>query len=262
MGWKDGAAELDARMLQRPLPADAAAKLRAWLTTEGAPYTDGTGSHAVRYRPASWVGIRPWPSLLTDCSAQGSAKLSRAEVLAVARASEESADWLPALVASYVWGQGSNGYGPYRLARILSTPSLPAYLAKAVSLLADDGAVPAYRSMRGAVPGLGPAFFTKFLYFAGSALPKVPGPRPLILDQRIARTLRGYATRAGQEAGLDQPARLAGWLWSDGGWTPHRYDVYLQWMHAAQGQITLWPPARDLLELAIFSGCLEAGGPS
>ncbi|WP_353051355.1 hypothetical protein [Streptomyces sp. Caat 7-52] len=54
-----------------------------------------------------------------------------------------------------------------------------------------------------------------------------------------------------------QPARLATWLWSDGGWTPHRYSVYLSWMHGATEQLTRsthWPPTPDLLELALFRG--------
>lgn len=107
----------------------------------------------------------------------------------------------------------------------------------------------AYRRLRSAIAGLGPAFFTKFLYFVGGAVPDVPGPRPLILDRRIARVLRAYATRLGEEAGLGEAAKLAAWLWSDGGWTPHRYDMYLRWMHGATGQLaasTHRPPALDL----------------
>ncbi|WP_432185682.1 hypothetical protein [Streptomyces tendae] len=79
-----------------------------------------------------------------------------------------------------------------------------------------------------------------------------------MLDQRIARVLRAYATRIGQETGLEEPARLAKWLWSDGGWTPHRYDIYLKWTHGAATQLTgsaHRPPfAPDLLELALFGG--------
>lgn len=44
MGWREGAGELDARMLERPLPSDAVQKLGAWLAGDGAPYADGTGA--------------------------------------------------------------------------------------------------------------------------------------------------------------------------------------------------------------------------
>ncbi|MBY8840392.1 hypothetical protein [Streptomyces sp. SP2-10] len=172
-------------------------------------------------------------------------------------AAADASSWTETLVASYVWGQGDNGYGAYRLGEILRDSSAEAVLGRAVAVLADDGAVAAYRELRGAIRGLGPAFFTKFLYFIGGAVPDVPGPRPLVLDQRIARVVRAYATQVGQEAGLEQPARLATWLWSDGGWTPHRYSVYLRWMHGATEQLTRsahWPPTPDLLELALFRG--------
>ncbi|MFD7409539.1 hypothetical protein ACFV7R_44605 [Streptomyces sp. NPDC059866] len=244
-------------MLQRPLPPDAAVQLGAWLAGNGAQYAGEIGAHAVGYVPAAWAGIEPWPALLADRTGGGRAAVSRAQVMAVARAGAVSSSWRETLVASYVWGQGGNGYGPHRLGQILHGPSVQTQLARAVAMLADEGAVAAYRSLRGAIPGLGPAFFTKFLYFAGAARLELPGPRPLILDQRIARVVRAYAIRVGQKAGLAEPAGLAGWLWSDGGWTAHRYDIYLGWMHAATGQLaatTHWPFAPDLLELALFGG--------
>ncbi|WP_428838466.1 hypothetical protein [Streptomyces osmaniensis] len=42
---------------------------------------------------------------------------------------------------------------------------------------------------------LEPAFLTKFLYFAGQALPEVNGLRPLILDSVLAGVLRRHATK-------------------------------------------------------------------
>ncbi|MET7309246.1 hypothetical protein ABZS68_19650 [Streptomyces sp. NPDC005571] len=257
MGWREGAGELDARMLERPLPSDAVGKLGAWLAGDGAPYADGTGAHAVRYIPASWAGIRPWPSGLAEQAGRKPTSLSRAQVLAVVRTGVATASWTETLIASYVWGQGDNGYGAYRLGEILRPAPVEAVLAQAIALLATDGAVAGYRRLSGAIAGLGPAFFTKFLYFAGGAVADAPGPCPLILDQRIARVLRAYTTRLGEEIGLEEPAKLAAWLWSDGGWTPHRYDMYLRWTHGATVRLagsTHWPLAPDLLELALFSG--------
>nr|WP_141707737.1 hypothetical protein [Streptomyces sp. PpalLS-921] len=149
--------------------------------------------------------------------------LRRAQVLAVARTGAATASWTETLVASYVWGQGENGYGAHRLGEILRPAPVEAVLAQATALLAADGAVAGYRRLSGAIAGLGPAFYTKFLYFAGGVVVDAPGPRPLVLDQRIARVLRAYTTRLGEEIGLEEPAKLAAWVWSDGGWTPHRY---------------------------------------
>ncbi|MFD0456078.1 hypothetical protein ACFQ2H_09030 [Streptomyces violaceoruber] len=215
-------------MLKRPLPSGAVGKLGAWLAEDGAPYADGTGAHAVRYIPGPWAGIRPWPSGLAEQVGRKPTLLSRAQVLAVARKGVATASWTETLIASYVWGQGDNGYGAYRLDEILRPGPVEAVLAQAIALLTTDGAVV-----------------------------DVPGPRPLILDQRIARVLRAYTTRLGEEIGLEEPAKLAAWLWSDGGWTPHRYDVYLTWMRGVTDQLagsTHWPLAPDLLELALFSG--------
>jgi hypothetical protein len=45
----------------------------------------------------------------------------------------------------------------------------------------------AYRAIHGKVPRLGPAFFSKFLYFATE--PNSPGPRCLILDSRVSAAI-------------------------------------------------------------------------
>ncbi|MEV0210672.1 hypothetical protein AB0H97_36365 [Streptomyces sp. NPDC050788] len=244
-------------MLAHPLPADAVQQLEAWRAGRGASHGSEAGTHAVHYAPASWTGIQPWPGQLADRTQPGLTALSRDLVREVAQADSTSGEWMDTLVASYVWGQGRNGYGPHRLHTILQRTSLRTVLSRAVAELTVNGAVAAYRVMRGAIGGLGPAFFTKFLYFAGAGLPQVPGSRPLILDRCIARVLRAHAMRAGQEAGFEQPARLAAWLWSNGGWSAHRYGIYLQWLHCATGSLVhaaSCSAAPDLLELALFYG--------
>ncbi|MEU6339414.1 hypothetical protein ABZ883_00445 [Streptomyces sp. NPDC046977] len=247
---------MDAGMLERPLPPDAVVALESWLAGDGAFYAHGTGTHAVGYIPAAWADIEAWPASLADRTQKQRTLLSRAEVLMVARAGWQTSNWTETFVASYIWGQGSNGYAAYRLSQLLG-PATEEVLTEATKVLANDGAVVAYNALRGAICGLGPAFFTKFLYFAGSAISDLAGPAPLILDQRIARVVRAYATRLGGELGLEEPARLAKWLWSDGGWTAYRYNVYLRWAHGAAEQLactTLWSETPDSLELALFSG--------
>ncbi|MEV0981939.1 hypothetical protein [Streptomyces sp. NPDC049915] len=172
----------------------------------------------------------------------------------------EREEWAEALVASYVWGQGRTAYGPHRLEDILAAAAVNTVIARAVAALLEQDAVAAYRTMRGAVKGLGPAFFTKLLYFLALALHSSHPPCALILDQRVARVVRTHATQVGMGMGLPTPAATAAWIWSDWGWTPHRYAVYLRWMTAAAGQLVStgvrWPDSLspDLLELALFSG--------
>ncbi|MGQ4516760.1 8-oxoguanine DNA glycosylase OGG fold protein [Streptomyces sp. DW26H14] len=256
---QDRADALDGEMRARLLPKSAIALLSGWLKGDGARFAEGVGSHAVRYHPARWSAICHWPGGLADRGLDGEASVSRAQVAQMVRDAGAAGDWDEALVATYVWGQGRIGYGPHRLEEILSQGHLAETLARAGSVLGEQGAEAAYGALRKALKGYGPAFFTKFLYFLGAAGRPVSGLAPLILDQRLASVHRAHATRTGLRAGMEDAAATAAWVWSDGGWTPHRYGVYLDWMAASCGQLASagigWPPScPDLLELALFSG--------
>ncbi|MFE5594115.1 hypothetical protein [Streptomyces sp. NPDC056549] len=259
MSRQELADAMDAELMARPLPAAAVSVLGEWLTGTGAPYATGTGAHAVTYVPERWSGVPSWPDRFPERSLTATATVSRAQVTDAVREAVRGGRWSEVLVASYVWGQGRIGYGPHRLKQILAEPNIPHVLAEAASALRDDGAVAAYRVLRGAVTGLGPAFFTKFLYFLDLAADVPAAPRALVLDQRVAHVVRAHATRVGREAGLPSASETAAWTWSDWGWTPHRYERYLQWVATASGQLASagigWPEdSPDLLELALFDG--------
>ncbi|TWV34205.1 hypothetical protein FRZ03_28995 [Streptomyces misionensis] len=251
--------ELDEALLAQPLPADAVASLARWLADpdRGRRYAQGTGAHGIDYLPSSWTAVEPWPASLADRSVPGPRTVTRGDVTAVAQAASRSGNWAEAFVASQVWGYGRRGYGPGRTRTVLDHSSDGQVFTCAVSLLRREGAVVAYEKLN-RVHRLGPAFLTKFLYFAGLVLPEAKGLPPLILDVRLARVLRRHATHVGHDAGHDWAAPIAARIWRDGGWTSHRYDVYLQWMHAINGQLTAavngWPASSDILELALFDG--------
>lgn len=183
--------KLDKTMLELLLHESAVESLGRWLADpeRGQRYANGTGPHSIPYTPSKWMAVAPWPSTFADRTAADSALVSRAEVVAAVRAAEQSESWAEAFVATQVWGYGVTGYGPYRTRQVLAQPSAEAVLTKAVSLLVDEGAVAAYEVLN-ILDGLGPAFLTKFLYFAGQTLPEVKGPRPLILDSVLAGVLR------------------------------------------------------------------------
>ena len=96
-------------------------------------------------------------------------------------------------------------------------------LRDAVITLVEGGPIPAYELLLegpGHVAGLGPAFFTKFLYFVGYDQSSSGQLRPLILDRYVARGLN----------------KLRGTSWSDAGWRPSTYADYLWWARSeAQG---------------------------
>ena len=271
MGRQDLADALDDELRKRLLPPTAVRALGLWLAGSGARYATGAGGHAVEYVPAHWSGVEPWPVELPERSRTAPARISRDQVVAATRGAAERSQWSEALVASYVWGQGRNGYGPHRLKEILAEPTVDDALAVAAATLRGEGAVAAYHGLHGAVKGLGPAFFTKFLCFLDQshvldqgysldlATDAPVAPRALILDQRIARVMRAHATRVGADMALASASDVAAWIWSDGGWTSHRYGMYLGWIHSATEQLASagigWPASRpDVLELALFDG--------
>ena len=217
------------------------------------PADEIVSGHTIKFDPQRWTALG---DLLPDTAATG--LISRADVGAVAVACSRSGRWLPLLVASYVWGQGLIGYGPARLERILGTDESGTHaaqeraegsLAAAVKALRVESARRAYEVLRGdeGITHLGPAFFTKFLYFAGMEVAAASGPQPLILDERLANRMRSvWESRQVPDAA---------WRWTDGGWTAYRYEVYLSFLVnaaealSAQGQA--WTP--DLVELMLFA---------
>jgi hypothetical protein len=169
-------------------------------------------------------------------------------------------DWLPLLVASFMWGYGPQGYGPARLSKVLDgTQNRPApprdeirrRLAESVRVLRAEGPGDAYALLRqgsGKISQLVPAFYTKLLYFAGKAVIDATGCRPLVLDDVLARRMRWLWKRRGVDT-----AR-AEWFWRGPSWTRRRYQIYLAFMHRAATQLSeagpAWTP--DLVELILF----------
>ncbi|WP_445168778.1 8-oxoguanine DNA glycosylase OGG fold protein [Mycolicibacterium sp. Dal123E01] len=144
--------------------------------------------------------------------------VSRNEVFTIAASDSEHRE-LHTAVAAYVWGLGKNAYSVGRSVRAFTTnaDTVENNLRSAALILARDGAVAAYESMlRGGsaqTKFIGPAYFTKFLFFMGYRNPAVTGLRPLILDKRVATALR--------ERGVFGPKA------GDGDWPSNLYERYL-----------------------------------
>ncbi|MER7889287.1 hypothetical protein ABTX15_05630 [Micromonospora sp. NPDC094482] len=165
----------------------------------------------------------------------------RRDVFTVAeawRAGDASARQL--LAAALMWGYGPIGYGPWRTARSLEGDPDGTRLAHALDglqapTLNEDGLQAAYQRLRdpkeSRLPRLGPAFFTKLLYFAGYRR-GAGGPQPLILDSVVARRLPG-------EAGVRRSSA----------WMSEEWLTYLRW---AAGQAYGRGIEPDRVEMAVF----------
>jgi hypothetical protein len=115
--------------------------------------------------------------------------------------------------------------------------NIEARLATVLDLLRNEGAVAACFAFNNGhrVRFLGPAFFTKVLYFAGYES-AAGAYRPLILDSVVSRALRS--------TGAD------GIMWPDHGWTTKVYGRYLSIVHEHAQAVGVLP---DRVEAALFS---------
>jgi len=97
-----------------------------------------------------------------------------------------------AFVAMMAWGNGDTGYGPFRTAVALSLPTWDgresmSALVEILRLFRKNSLTveQTYSSLSGLLRAIGPAFFTKLMYFASPKSNRMP-----ILDERVARALR------------------------------------------------------------------------
>jgi hypothetical protein len=145
------------------------------------------------------------------------------------------ADAERAFLAVMAWGYGRVGYGPFRVQRMLdAAPDAGVWLQTAAGELSEGDPAAAYRVLgdhgMSRLPGLGPAFGTKFLYFCSPA-----GEHPaLILDRLVAAWLRENTSLAVAE----------------GRWSPRTYERYLEAMFGWADELDM---AADELESCIFA---------
>jgi hypothetical protein len=198
-----------------------------------------------RWRPC--IPPEAWPAALP-----GDGTLWRADIFGAAndwRAGRLSARAF--LVAACMWGYGPVGYGPARVRAVLQDDPDGSSLESNLEPLRHD--CPATGDLRAAyqrfnrasgtrLRGLGPAFFTKLLYFAGYRR-GAGGIQPLILDRNVAACL---PADAGAAAGLS---------W---GWPSDQWMAYLTWA-ARQARRPGFGGEPDRVEMALFTGTWTPG---
>lgn len=128
-----------------------------------------------------------------------------------------------AFTVSMIWGHGTSHYGPYRTACILTGTKKPQeaktagdvtdQLTTSVEVARRDGAVAGFRYLNrhpGKVVGLGPAFFTKWLYFITTQGDPLNTQAAPVLDRLVIRWLggKGVHLRPGYTADYDSYVAL------------------------------------------------------
>jgi hypothetical protein len=208
----------------------------------------GVGGHRIAYSVDAWKDLIA--SIDGDLAEPGS--ITRAEVFAIAQGvAAATRPLIDLFTGSYLWGMGTTGYGADRYRKILDRAGerLEPSLASAWKLAQSDHPAFAYSwlfggadrrerkpstdATTGRLDGYGPAFFTKFLYFASEGT-------ALILDARLAHAVHKLSGMPNLvRAGRPVP------------WTAYRYTVYLHWMRQTSSDLRVNP---DLLELTLFAG--------
>lgn len=207
-----------------------------------------------------------------DPTGTGSTRLRRCDLFALASglsthaepaegvSPQDDADkYLNLLWHVLIWGSGSSARNNRkRIASFVDTEHGDERVALLVAATAaaraggSDSARQAYggliRKGGGVIPGFGPAFFTKFLYFVGQG---AAGHHSLILDARVASSLfdAGWAT-------LPRRRSRGGWSYSSN-WYTDTYasycDLLARWAEEATTELGV-PIAPDEIERALFEG--------
>ncbi len=230
--------------------------LRALGEPARCPTMEQVRNQRVWFYPRHWLAR--WPQgleiplfLRQDDDADARRAVTRDDLFALAASGistpSEAVNFYTAVCA---WGTGPYVRGVTRVIRPLRDPLAPGRLLEGLTAAAECGAgsgdpVEVYRQfLRGGswrIRYLGPAFFTKLMYFvAGAPVPPEEArsstdgssvsAHPLILDSRVARAL--------------------GWSrwW---GWSPEQYGEYLE----MAGELRdLWCPQVpvDVVEYQLF----------
>jgi len=199
-------------------------------------------NHAIRFYPRHW--LNRWdesmpgiPPILQsgETDSKGRLALSRGDLFALGTKVKNAQDSINFYVAVCSWGAGAKARDIYRRIPTLSEPDVGEKLLGGIMLAQDPNveAEDAYRSFwtrkQYRLKGLGPAFFTKLLYFAAGHTHNQK-MRHLILDKKVATSI-GWPDRA----------------W----WTPSEYGDYLELINNVMEHL---PEAErsDCLEMRLF----------
>lgn len=205
---------------------------------DGAPTDAAVRSQGSDYFPEHWTsrwpGHLPLPAALD--SSQRRRHIDRSELFAMAEKISTSEDILNLYVSVCAWGTGPKAQMVARVVKPLHETGALDSLQRSFHTARSLDPIEAYRRLNttteNRIKGFGPAFFTKWLYFAAYDDPTRPQQlRPLILDERVTNAL---------------------------GWPPistrRPSGAYAEYLATATKINTIWSPDQPLhtIEYALF----------
>jgi hypothetical protein len=209
------------------------------------PQWKDVAGQAIPFDRQRWLAQLPdttwWPTELDACPRVGRwPRVDRRTVLGMAEGCGTVEGRRHLLVAALVWGTGTKARSVNRRGLVFegsTAEHVDVRLGTVLTALREKGAVAAYDACRKdqRIPHLGPAFFTKVLYFAGYEN-SAGLRRPLILDSVVSLALK------------NRKAVTEDWPLS--GWSTTQYARYLDIVHHQAESAGVRP---DAVEAAWFT---------
>jgi hypothetical protein len=238
------------------LPVEASERLRVLYVA----FTESDADYQSQWtglNPTEWSGEnaeKKYPKVFQHSgfvtSIASNEKISRADVFEAFElvrqesSPEERLKTLgEAFVAAMAWGFRPNSYGPFRTNEMLVNSKSGQKRDDALTILLEvfdelkSGSakpIDAYKKLSRKINGLGPAFGTKFLYFASCEDDRAP-----ILDAVVANWLWKYGVRDSKDK----------WL-SPVPWKSTNYQRYLEFCDEALSELQVTD--RGLIEYLMF----------
>lgn len=147
------------------------------------------------FYPERWVKRWPEELPLPDFleRPEEALSVSRQRLFELGKSVETEEDAVSFYVAVCSWGAGTDAQQTYRCVQPLYQPGAPGKLLEGLKVASTGSAVDGYFAFnnysQARVKYLGPAFFTKLLYFATGRPTPADTRHPLILDRRVAVAL-------------------------------------------------------------------------
>ncbi|MFF9351537.1 hypothetical protein [Streptomyces sp. NPDC014734] len=201
-------------------------------------------AQAISFDPQQWISRLPndewWPRRLADLPRVGRWPIvDRRSVFRMAEHTDTPEGRRDLLMAALVWGTGTRAREVARRARVFHANDpdrLDERIRSAKAEIDGGDPVAAYRVLNdrhARVKHLGPAFFSKYLYFATADRP-AGERRPLIIDSNVALALNELS---------DQEWR------ANERWDSTKYASYLELAHAWAER---WGTEPDVVERKLF----------
>lgn len=167
------------------------------------PHEEEVRSQGFAFYPRHWLSkwnesdMPKVPQILGSegLDARGRKRLTREDLFSIGQRIKTPADAIEFYVAVCSWGVGNKARDVYRRVAPLTNPEAGERLLKGITAVQGSGgsAIAGYQAFSSGdvayLKGLGPAFFTKLLYFAAGEPAAGDDGHALILDKKVAKSI-------------------------------------------------------------------------